>query len=568
MATLETGLKKMQKNVVDAAQGSKTAQASLARLGVSIADLAGLSPDRQFELLADRLSQVRNPAIRTALAMDLFGKAGTRLLPLMSQGAAGIESLRDEARRLGLSISGDDAQAAEAFGDSLGSLWKVVKAGAFAIGAALVPVLGDLVTNTTAAAVSAIGWVKENKELVVIAFKIAAGIAAGGAALVAIGIAASAAGTILGVVASAIAGVGTAVGLLGSVLAAIFSPLGLVIAGVVALGAVFVTSTDAGAQALAWLGERFKGFKDTALATFGAIGDALAAGDLALAAKVLWLAIKMEWQRGVAFLQSTWVAFKGFFLQTWNEATTGLALLLSDAWAGLETAWVELTTFLANAWTRFTAGITSGWRTAQNFISKGILHLMSLFDESVDVEGASRVLDEDLARANNQANSETQAVLTGRETARQSRRGQIESDRQGRGDALGSALVAETQRLQSQNKAELDGSEAAFQEARKEWEAAVAQAAKRREEADAAAPAGAKPVAPKMPDIEANFAGAGELLGEVKQKFDVQGSFNAAAVRGLGAENASDRTAKATEQIATNTKRLLQEAQRGGLVFA
>jgi hypothetical protein len=42
----------------------------------------------------------------------------------------------------------------------------------------------------------------------------------------------------------------------------------------------------------------------------------------------------------------------------------------------------------------------------------------------------------------------------------------------------------------------------------------------------------------------------------------------ALAVRGLGAESLSERTAKAAEQTAANTKKLVQEAQHGGLVFA
>jgi len=48
----------------------------------------------------------------------------------------------------------------------------------------------------------------------------------------------------------------------------------------------------------------------------------------------------------------------------------------------------------------------------------------------------------------------------------------------------------------------------------------------------------------------------------------VQGTFNVAGVRGLAGGNAADRTAKATEETARNTKRLLQSAERGGLQFS
>ena len=46
------------------------------------------------------------------------------------------------------------------------------------------------------------------------------------------------------------------------------------------------------------------------------------------------------------------------------------------------------------------------------------------------------------------------------------------------------------------------------------------------------------------------------------------GTFNPLAAANLGADSLGERTAKASEQVAANTRRLLQEAQHGGLVFA
>src|SRR5579885_1790805 len=117
LATLEGGLRKMQKAVVAAANGSDSAVATLSQLGLTAQQLQRLSPDQQFELIADRLAQIQNPAERAALAMELFGKTGTSLLPLMTNGAEGIIALRQQARELGLVMSTEDAQAAEAFGD-------------------------------------------------------------------------------------------------------------------------------------------------------------------------------------------------------------------------------------------------------------------------------------------------------------------------------------------------------------------------------------------------------------------------------------------------------------------
>ncbi|MCL4193730.1 MAG: hypothetical protein KJZ87_18475, partial [Thermoguttaceae bacterium] len=141
LETLEAGLRKMQKAIVEAATGSQSAQESLSALGITIADLKNLSPDEQFMLIADRLAQIKNPTQRAAAAMEVFGKSGTKLLPMMAGGAAGLEAMRQKARDLGLVMSSEDAAAADGFGDVLDTLWKTLKVGVFTIGSALAPIL-------------------------------------------------------------------------------------------------------------------------------------------------------------------------------------------------------------------------------------------------------------------------------------------------------------------------------------------------------------------------------------------------------------------------------------------
>ena len=71
-----------------------------------------------------------------------------------------------------------------------------------------------------------------------------------------------------------------------------------------------------------------------------------------------------------------------------------------------------------------------------------------------------------------------------------------------------------------------------------------------------------------MADLQEQLAGAGAGLQAAADKVSVSGTFNAAAVRGLGGGNPAERTARAAEETARNTKRLLQEAQHGGLAFS
>jgi hypothetical protein len=495
--------------------------------------------------------------------MEVFGKTGTSLLPMMQDGAKGIEALKQQARDLGLVISTEDAKAAETFGDTLDDLWKVIKSGVFAIGAALAPLLQDLATSAIRVAKVTADWVRQNKGLIVTVFKIAAGVAAAGAVLVVLGTLISGVGAAFGVAASIITGIGTVLGVLGTVIGALLSPIGLVSAAVVGLGAYLLYASGVGSEALQWLGDTFNALKDDALAAWQGIGDALAAGDLALAAKILWLTLKMEWQKGVAFLQEHWIAFKEFFLSIATDAFYGVVGLLIDAWAGLQVAWIETTTFMADAWTVFTSSLTKGWNTAQNFISKGVLRLMKLFDSSLDVDAASKILDEDFQKKSSETDRNAQQTIGERDRRRQDQRTLIEADRQGAQAEVGRMAEADRTARQRQNEADMQSSEDALQQARKEWEDAIAEAARKRQEVEAT---GGPDRIKKAKD---NLAGMDDQLSQVGQeKVSVKGTFNALGARGLASEGPAERTAKASEETAKNTKRLLQEAQHGGLTFA
>ncbi len=73
------------------------------------------------------------------MAMAIFGKAGMKMLPMLSDGAEGIRRVKEEARRLGITMSKEDAEAAEALGDKIGALGTQFKYLLFNIGAAVAP---------------------------------------------------------------------------------------------------------------------------------------------------------------------------------------------------------------------------------------------------------------------------------------------------------------------------------------------------------------------------------------------------------------------------------------------
>lgn len=69
--------------------------------------------------IADEIQKLGPGAQATSLAMQTFGGAGRELLPTLLQGADGIERMREEADRLGLTFDEKTGRAAEEFNDNL-----------------------------------------------------------------------------------------------------------------------------------------------------------------------------------------------------------------------------------------------------------------------------------------------------------------------------------------------------------------------------------------------------------------------------------------------------------------
>lgn len=106
------GLQRMTRRIAEAAQGMGEARGALRELGLDATTLSRLPLDRQFELIADRLSGVKSESDRVRLAMKLFDSEGVALLQTMTRGAEGIRQMREEARRLGITLSREQAEAA------------------------------------------------------------------------------------------------------------------------------------------------------------------------------------------------------------------------------------------------------------------------------------------------------------------------------------------------------------------------------------------------------------------------------------------------------------------------
>ncbi len=164
LAGLEGAIRKMQKALGEAETGSGEAAAKFAAIGVSISSLQGLTPDAQFEKIAEAIGAINDPAQRAAAAISIFGKTGTIILPLVEN----VKELREKAKELGVTMSADTAKDAATFHNAMGALGQQFQAVAIAIGASIAPALTALVEAISSAIPAVIDFIKENRGLLIV----------------------------------------------------------------------------------------------------------------------------------------------------------------------------------------------------------------------------------------------------------------------------------------------------------------------------------------------------------------------------------------------------------------
>lgn len=116
---MNTGLQRMVRRVNEAANGNKGYTDALKELNLEASELARMAPEDQFEKIAEEMSKLSNQGDKVRLAMKLFDTEGVALIQTMSGGAEGIRQVREEARKMGATITTDAANSAAAFNDEM-----------------------------------------------------------------------------------------------------------------------------------------------------------------------------------------------------------------------------------------------------------------------------------------------------------------------------------------------------------------------------------------------------------------------------------------------------------------
>lgn len=377
---LSASLVKFDRMVAEATGGNKTYMQTFEDLGIKIKDSAGnlRQPNEIFEDVADIFHNTEDGIGKTALAVELFGKSGADLIPMLNDGKAGLKAFYAEAERLGLALSNEMIAKGDAFSDQLENIGEQVKGVKLQLGAVLIPALSAATEKISKVIDKITKWVQENPELAAtignIAMTTGKWIAILGTAAIAIGSVAfiilqfrkaframSDAVTIgisifknikntFLVVDKAMKGY-TKTQKLATVATKLFNkalkanPILTIISLIIALGAVVYSVIKNWDKIAAW----FKKLWDAIVGIF----------------KAAWEAIKKVWSTVTGWFSNLWGGIKAGAGKAWE----GIKNTINKAREGVQKAWGSVKGWFSNLWGNVKSGISNAWGGIKDWFS-------------------------------------------------------------------------------------------------------------------------------------------------------------------------------------------------------
>lgn len=201
---LDKALAAMARFSLMASRGLATATDVLDELGLSIEDVTGGTGEEKFLKLASKISEIEDPTLKAGMALQVFGRQGRELLPMLSGGEEGIEALMERARELGIVMTEEDATAAAQFTDQMDELMRSAKFLGTTIARELMPSAMNFSKFVTEVIPSVREWLEENGEMILLLAKVGAGLLVAGVGLIALAALLSAAATVAGVAKAAV----------------------------------------------------------------------------------------------------------------------------------------------------------------------------------------------------------------------------------------------------------------------------------------------------------------------------------------------------------------------------
>ena len=124
-STFQVAMRRLEIGMSGVGSQGRIAKETLKELGISTKD-----PQEALLQLADVFQKLPDGARKAAIAMAVFGRSGTDMIPVLDQGRAGIQKWTDLVHKIGPDISDNTVKAVREFKDAtteLGLAWDNVK---------------------------------------------------------------------------------------------------------------------------------------------------------------------------------------------------------------------------------------------------------------------------------------------------------------------------------------------------------------------------------------------------------------------------------------------------------
>lgn len=150
----------LNRNMNEARTGSAEARKNFRNLGISVEQLKdpAFTADKALAIVGKRFEKMPNGPQKTAMAMELFGRGGARMVTVLNEISQGLTPVQEKVLAMSM-ITEEQTRQGDEFGDALDVLLIAWKSIAKTIGFELMPVVKDIVDQMTL-------WIVENKELV------------------------------------------------------------------------------------------------------------------------------------------------------------------------------------------------------------------------------------------------------------------------------------------------------------------------------------------------------------------------------------------------------------------
>ena len=147
--SVSTGMKTLTQRIDQATEGAGLGAEVFEELGISIED--SMSQEDVFNEVVYAMQEMEDGTEKAALAIDIFGKSGQDLMPLLNGSAESVEELKTKAEELGMILGDETIDAGVEFTDTIDTLKTSFATAGAEIGGIFLPYVQDFAD-----------WIEEN----------------------------------------------------------------------------------------------------------------------------------------------------------------------------------------------------------------------------------------------------------------------------------------------------------------------------------------------------------------------------------------------------------------------